>query len=166
MTNFKALPTENLSWGFWGTSTRNGYDTELAWNTASQFLAKKFDLTPEQSRTVLDSKFGRHLADDLSFIENGPSSAKAITNHLALRIADRGWLDCFENAIRETTGKTYPRKAPLTKEELFTQIAQSHLNVETLVRRNSDSLDFHDVSVSGLKAALEAAYEAGRKAGK
>ena len=41
------------------------------------------------------------------------------------------------------------------------QIAAGHLGIETLETRNNDGLDFHEVSVWGLKAALEAAYEAG-----
>ncbi len=172
MKNFEPLPTANQEWGFWGTSVNNGYDPALTWDAASRFLAKEFDLTAEQTRDVLDARFGRHLADDLSFIENGKDNAKgpintaAITKHLTMRVADRGWRDCFENAIRETTGKTFPRKAPQTKDELFTQIAQQHLNIETLVERKSDGLDFHDVAVWSIKAALEAAYEAGRKARK
>jgi hypothetical protein len=36
----------------------------------------------------------------------------------------------------------------------------------TLETRNSDHLDFHDVSVWGVKSALMAAYEAGRQAAK
>ena len=43
-------------------------------------------------------------------------------------------------------------------------IARKHLHIETLERRSSDSLDFHDVSVWGVKAALQAAFEAGQKA--
>lgn len=172
MKNFTPLPTANKEWGFWGTSVRNGYDAELTWDAASRFLAKEFDLTAEQARDTLDARFGRHLADDLSFIENGKGNARgpintdAITKHLKARVADRGWRDCFENAIREETGKTFPRKAPMTKDDLFTQIAQQHLGIETLVTRNSDSLDFHDTAVWGVKDALEAAYEAGRKARK
>ncbi len=172
MKNFKPLPTNNQDWGFWGTSVRNGYDAALTWNTASPFLAKEFDLTAEQVRDVLDGRFARHLADDLSMIKggegvaNGPSTEKSITAHLALRVADKGWRDCFENAITEITGKNFPRKAPISKDDLFTLIAQKHLNIETLVERKSDSLDFHDVSVLSVKDALEAAYEAGRKARK
>ena len=48
--------------------------------------------------------------------------------------------------------------------ELLEQIAQQHLFINTLQTRSSDSLDFHDVSVWGIKAALEAAYEAGLNA--
>lgn len=166
------LPSENKQWGFWGTSVNNGYDADLTWDAASRFLAKEFDLTAEQTRDVLDARFGRHLANDLSFIENskgnakGPISADAIAKHLTMRVADKGWRDCFENAIREVTGKTFPRKAPMTKDALFTLIAQQHLKIEMLVERKSDSLDFHEVSIWSVKDALEAAYEAGRKARK
>jgi hypothetical protein len=48
---------------------------------------------------------------------------------------------------------------PTTK--LFTDIAREHLRIATLETRHSDSLDFHNVSVWGVKNALAAAYEAG-----
>lgn len=49
-------------------------------------------------------------------------------------------------------------------ELLLESIALDHLFIETLQTRHRDSLDFHDVSVWGVKAALQAAFEAGRKA--
>jgi len=45
----------------------------------------------------------------------------------------------------------------------LTEIASEHLYISTLGTQNSDSLDFHDVSVWGVKAALEAAFEAGKQ---
>lgn len=49
---------------------------------------------------------------------------------------------------------------------LLLEIAQKHFpSIETLETRNSDGLDFHDVAVWAIRAALEAAYEAGRIAG-
>jgi len=42
------------------------------------------------------------------------------------------------------------------------QIAQTHLGIETLASRNSDSLDFYDLGVGGIKVALEAAFKAGQ----
>ncbi len=51
-------------------------------------------------------------------------------------------------------------------EQLLTQIAQSKLGVETLETRRSDSLDFHDVAVWGLREALEAAFNAGLEQGR
>jgi hypothetical protein len=41
---------------------------------------------------------------------------------------------------------------------LLTHIARRHLFIETLVTRNSDSLDFHNVPVWGVDAALREAY--------
>lgn len=51
-------------------------------------------------------------------------------------------------------------------EQLLTQIAQQHLDIETLETRWSDRLDFHDVAVWCIKAALEAAYQAGVEQGR
>lgn len=165
MKNTEILATANKEWGFWGTAERNGYDAALTWSAASKCLITEFDLTSEQARDVLDARFGRHLADDLSFIK-GTLTEKAITAHLKLRIADASWRENFESAITEVTGKTFTRKTPMTKDELFTLIAQRHLNIETLETRKSDGLDFHDVAVWSIKDALETAFEAGRKARK
>lgn len=43
----------------------------------------------------------------------------------------------------------------------LTRIARATLGIETLETRGSDRLDFHEVSVASLRAALEAAYRAG-----
>ena len=51
-----------------------------------------------------------------------------------------------------------------TRDEALVKIATTILDVETLDTRNSDRLDFHELSVWGIKAALEAAYAAGQKA--
>ncbi len=45
--------------------------------------------------------------------------------------------------------------------DLMAGIAEKHLFIETLETRNWDQHDFHEVSVWGVKAALEAAYAAG-----
>ncbi|MGO9443326.1 MAG: DUF6900 domain-containing protein [Thiobacillaceae bacterium] len=47
--------------------------------------------------------------------------------------------------------------------KLLTAIAREHLGIPTLGTRNSDSLDFYDVPVWGIRAALAAAYDAGAK---
>ena len=43
-------------------------------------------------------------------------------------------------------------------------IARQYLHIETLDTRKSGSLDFHDVAVWNLAAALEAACQAGKAA--
>lgn len=47
-------------------------------------------------------------------------------------------------------------------EDTLEQIANSVLGIETLETRMSDSLDFHECSVWGLKDALTQAYLLGR----
>ena len=66
--------------------------------------------------------------------------------------------------MRKTANKT-ATKAAQQLDQLLARIALDHLFIETLATRNSDSLDFHDVSVWGVKSALEAAYQAGLAAG-
>jgi len=57
------------------------------------------------------------------------------------------------------------KPTPTAPEALILEIAAKHFFIETLETRNSDRLDFHDVAVWAMRAALEAAYEAGRVAG-
>ena len=56
------------------------------------------------------------------------------------------------------------KQAAKTLDQQMQQIALDHLFIETLETRNSDRMDFHEVSVCGVKSALMAAYEAGRQA--
>lgn len=51
-----------------------------------------------------------------------------------------------------------------TLDQLFRQIALDHLFIDTLETRHSDCLDFHEVSVWGIKSALLAAFDAGKQA--
>ena len=53
----------------------------------------------------------------------------------------------------------------MTVNEELASIARRHLRMVTLEARNSDSLDFHDLSVWELRRALAAAYKAGFEAG-
>jgi hypothetical protein len=48
--------------------------------------------------------------------------------------------------------------------DVLESIAKEHFTVETLETRRSDSLDFHEVAVWQMKAALEAAFRAGQAA--
>jgi hypothetical protein len=56
-----------------------------------------------------------------------------------------------------------PRQTRL--DALLLAIAQEHFGIETLETRRMDRLDFHDVAVWSMRAALEAAYNAGIAAG-
>ena len=49
-------------------------------------------------------------------------------------------------------------------EALLLEIAAKHFFLETLETRSSGSLDFHDVPVWSIRAALEEAFAAGQAA--
>ena len=95
------LHTANHEWGYWGTCQHNGYDAEMCWAAASRFLAERFKLKPEQVRDILDARFGRHLADDLSFIIGGPDTEEIIATHLAARFAQLAWRDWVRITLQE-----------------------------------------------------------------
>lgn len=50
--------------------------------------------------------------------------------------------------------------------DVLGRIASERLNIETLEERRSDRLDFHDVSVVAVLAALMDAHAAGRRCGR
>jgi sulfate adenylyltransferase subunit 1 (EFTu-like GTPase family) len=54
----------------------------------------------------------------------------------------------------------------MTTQQTIEQIARKHLHIETLETRKSDRLDFHNVAVWSIEAALKAAFKAGQKAEK
>jgi len=58
------------------------------------------------------------------------------------------------------------KQAAKALDQQLQQIALDHMFIETLETRNSDRLDFHEVSAWAVKSALMAAYEAGLQAAK
>lgn len=56
------LPTQNESYGFYGTLGGNGQE---AWNIASTELVKRYDANPGHVRDLLDSKLGRYIGDEV-----------------------------------------------------------------------------------------------------
>lgn len=63
MTNAtQTLATQNLDWGFWGTMQEHA---PAGWPIASTAIATATGCEPEQVRAFLDSRHGRHFADDV-----------------------------------------------------------------------------------------------------
>ena len=64
------LPTRNAEWGFWGTIDRIendlAADAPRAWTLASAGIASATGVSPEGVRAFLDSRHGRHFADDVA----------------------------------------------------------------------------------------------------
>ena len=60
------LPSANEDWGFFGTMQHGGADPMQSWNAASAMIAAATDASPEGVRDFLDSRHGRHFADDVA----------------------------------------------------------------------------------------------------
>lgn len=62
MTPQHTIPaTQNQDYGFWGTM---GHHAPTAWPLAVQAITSATGHTPDAIRTFLDSRYGRHFADD------------------------------------------------------------------------------------------------------
>jgi len=62
------LKTQNEDWGLWGTAKTSGQDAQKLWDECPNWLIDNYRVTPEQARTFLDSRDGRHLADALTYM--------------------------------------------------------------------------------------------------
>ena len=63
MTN-KTLPTRNEAWGFYG-ATAGFTDADAAWAIAAPAIAEATTGNAEGVQDFLDSRYGRHFADDV-----------------------------------------------------------------------------------------------------
>jgi hypothetical protein len=68
------LPSANEDWGFFGTMQLGGADPMQSWIAASAMIAVETDASAEGVRAFLDSRHGRHFADDVlsQLAEVGP----------------------------------------------------------------------------------------------
>jgi hypothetical protein len=66
-------PSENLAWGFVGTIAHHT-DADAAWSLAMTAIADVTGSAPDEVRAFLDSRHGRHFADDVAnaLFENLP----------------------------------------------------------------------------------------------
>jgi hypothetical protein len=58
-----------------------------------------------------------------------------------------------------------PTSPNAARDALLMEIAERHLFLDSLETRNADSFDFNEHAVWAIRSALEAAFEAGRRAG-
>ena len=78
------LATRNEAWGFFGTMTQMDVDAQRAWEIASTLIAAATDASPEGVRDFLDSRHGRHFADEVSnALHEGHALATAIEQAVA-----------------------------------------------------------------------------------
>ena len=95
--------TQNDVWGFWGTMNEHA---SAAWPLAMTAISGATSQPLESVRAFLDSRHGRHFADD---VQNGLYEGKALAD--AINAATQRWMGW---AIGSQTSKQYgiPRGLP------------------------------------------------------
>jgi hypothetical protein len=120
MTTTTQIPaTQNEAWGFWGTMTENA---AAAWPMAMTAIAEATGQPLDAVRTFLDSRHGRHFADD---VLNQMHAGLALAD--ALRAATQQWMGW---KIGRQTSKQYgiPRGLPyLTGFVIHCEIIEAEL---------------------------------------
>ena len=97
MTNAtQTLASTNLDWGYWGCMQEHA---SAAWPIASTAIAAATGCEPEQVRAFLDSRHGRHFADD---VQNGLYYGTSLKD--AIDQATAKWMGW---TIGRTTAKEY-----------------------------------------------------------
>lgn len=120
MTTSNPIPaTRNEDWGFWGTMNENAH---AAWPIAMSAISDATCQPLESVRTFLDSRHGRHFADDvLNQMLTGNDIEPAI------RAAVTRWMDW---TIGRQTARNYgiPRGLPyLTGFVIHCEIVEEEL---------------------------------------
>lgn len=87
------LETQNESYGFYGTmlndAAKNNWSIEKAWELASNKLLDNTPGNAKKIRAFLDSRSGRHFADD---VHNGLHSGKDLKGAIDYAIEKwKGW---------------------------------------------------------------------------
>ena len=93
MANPSIPQTQNREWGFFGTISHHA-DPERAWDIALAFIAGTTGCSLDATRAFLDSRHGRHFADEVSnHLAAGQALASAInataTTWMGWRISAR-----------------------------------------------------------------------------
>ena len=118
-TNQQIPATQNDAWGFWGTMNEHA---SIAWPLAMTAISDATSQPLESVRTFLDSRHGRHFADDL---QNGLYRGQTLAD--AINAATQQWMGW---TIGRQTSKQYgiPRGlAYLTGFVIHCEIAEESL---------------------------------------
>ena len=103
MTNTTIPATQNEAWGFWGTMNEHA---TVAWPLAMNAVSDATGQSLESVRIFLDSRLGRHFADD---VQNGLYRGQTLAD--AINAATQQWMGW---SIGRQTSKEYgiPRGLP------------------------------------------------------
>ena len=118
-TNQQMPATQNDAWGFWGTMNEHA---SIAWPLAMTAISDATSQPLESVQVFLDSRHGRHFADD---VQNGLYQGQTLAD--AINAATQQWMGW---TIGRQTNKQYgiPRGLPyLTGFVIHYEIAEESL---------------------------------------
>lgn len=104
------LETENKDWGFWGTA--KGYlkskrDISSLWNETAKLIQKNSGLTPEETRKLMDSRWGRHAAD--SYMEEIRTNIETFIKTIERSLTKQRLIEDYRHYVDE---QAYPTPIP------------------------------------------------------
>ena len=105
MTSTRLPETQNREWGFFGTISHHAAP-ERAWDIALAFTAGTTGCSPDATRAFLDSRYGRHFADEVS---NHLAAGKALAS--AINAATATWM-AWRISARTAQDTGIPRGLP------------------------------------------------------
>lgn len=99
------LASRNHTWGFYGTIGHH-VSPEIAWRTALRQITEATGCDPQEVRAFLDSRYGRHFADDvLNVLSDTGDLVSAVSDAIAR------WMD-WRIARRVSRKQGIPRGLP------------------------------------------------------
>jgi len=110
-TTKKATPisARETTWGFHGTLQKNlnlsDAEAAAAFDSAARFTAQRLRIGRDAARRFLDSRLGRHLADQCSSIETVEARLGALYTEWKTSVTE-----CRYNVIRVTDAEFYAYK--------------------------------------------------------
>ena len=105
MANTRIPKTENREHGFFRTISHHA-DPERGWGIALAFIAGTTGCSPDATRSFLDSRYGRHFADEVS---NHLVAGKALAS--AINAATATWMG-WRISVRTAHEIGIPRGLP------------------------------------------------------
>ncbi|SDY92007.1 hypothetical protein [Nitrosomonas sp. Nm33] len=90
-------PTQNETWDFWGTMEKH---TNEAWPLAMIAIADATNQPLESARLFLDSRFGRHFADD---VLNQLHAGQTLPDAINAATQQCGWVGRLDAKPARTT---------------------------------------------------------------
>lgn len=97
------LKTQNKEWGFWGTGKyylQHKSDIKKLWDETAKLIQEHSGLTPEETQKLMDSRWGRHIAD--RYMEEIRTNVETFIKAIERRFTKEHIIDDYRHYVDET----------------------------------------------------------------